>query len=422
MLFIDIIKKITDKYLNNYGVLIENFAFLSILQVVVYILPLITLPYLVRVLGVEKYGLIAFASSFITYFQIITDYGFCLSATREVSVHRDDKNKVSEIFSSVMIIKLGLLGLSLVLMLTILHFFEYFLNEWKLYVFTFMTVIGTTLFPVWFFQGIERMRYITILNITSNLIFTILIFVFIKHSTDYIYVPLISSLGMIVSGSLALWIIITNFKIVLFIPKRQIMIDTLKDSTQFFLSRASVSIYTSSNTFFLGLFTSTQAVGYYSAAEKLYIAAQALYQPMIQVIYPFVSKNKNRIFYKSLFKYVFFINSIFCIILFFNTDKLINMLYGSGFQESILVLKIFCVGLFVVIPSILLGYPFLGALGFQRYANASVIFGSIFHLFALIIISKFFLSIYSVAVLVILTELLVLSVRIYGINKHKLWS
>lgn len=418
--FIEIIKqKFQSKEIR---VLVENFFSLSALQIFGYVLPLITLPYLVRVLGVEKYGLVAFATAFVAYFQILTDYGFNLSANREISINRNNKQQINKIFSSVMIIKSLLLILSFSLMIVIVWSFDKFNVNWQLYVFAFGMVLGNVLFPVWFFQGMEKMKYSTILNILAQVIFTLAIFVFIRVENDFIYVPLINSMGFIVAGILSLLLIYKDFKVKFVRPESNFLLETFKDSTQFFLSRASVSIYTSSNAFFLGLFTSPIFVGYYAAAEKLYGAAQGLYQPLIQALYPFMSHKKNKAFYKKIFKIVVLVNVVLCIVLFMMSGFLVNILFGTNFQESANILKIFCIALLVVAPSQLLGYPFLAAFGYPKYANLSVILGSIIHLAMLIILAiSSYLNIYSVAMLVFATETIVLIIRLYGIKKHKLW-
>jgi len=402
--------------------LIENFFSLTILQGVNYILPLITLPYLVRVLGPEKFGLIAFAQAFIQYFNILTDYGFNLSATREISIHRENKEKVSEVFSSVMIIKFILLILSFVIITIIVFSFEKFRRNWLIYYLAFGMVIGQAIFPVWFFQGMEKMKYITFLNVTAKLIFTISTFAFIHKTSDYIYVPLLNSLGFLTSGFLAVWVIIRNFNVRIYVPHLRVLIKYLKDSSQYFLSRVSVSIYTSTNAFVLGLFTNNKVVGYYSIAEKLYIALQQLYYPLVSTLYPYVAHKKNVHLYRKIFKLSILINVIIVFILFILSNYIIEIVFGNELEVSAKVLKILLLSALIVVPSILLGYPFLAALGFANYANISVILGSLLHLLGLGILSALDkISIYSVAFTVIITETFVLTIRLYGVTKHKLW-
>lgn len=401
-------------------VLLENFLSLSMLQVANYLFPLITLPYLVRVLGPEKYGLIAFAQAFIGYFQILTDYGFNLSATVRVAMHKEDKEKLQNILNSVITIKFGLMVLSLILLTLLVISFEKFKQDREIYYLTFGVVIGTVLFPVWFFQGMERMKYITLLNIFTKGIFACAIFIFIKTQGDYWAVPLLNAVSSILAGVLSLWLIHKNFGInVKLIYSPTLLKEYFIYSSKFFLSRISVSIYTSSNTFVLGLFINNTAVGYYSVGEKLYQFLQYIYYPLNQVLYPYMASTKNSIFFRMIFKIVLLFNIVLVVLFFLLANKIFNILFPSQFAcESIIVFRILLIALFVVIPSMMMGYPFLAAMGYSDIANKSVIYGSLIHMFGLstLAFSKH-INIYSVAFMVIISESLVFVYRLYYFNK-----
>ncbi len=402
--------------------LLSNFFSLSVLQVFTYILPLLTLPYLVRVLGVDKFGLVMFAQSFIIFFNIFVDFGFNLSATKEVSIYRDDKDKLTEIFSSVMTIKLILILVSLLVLSVIVLSFEKFSKDCNLYFITFLWVVGQALFPIWYFQGVEKMKYITIVNISSKLLFTIAIFVFINEEADYILVPVFNGLGFIVGGVYSLWIIKKYFKQGFKLQKINVLISYFRESSQFFLSRVSVVLYTSANAFVLGLFTNTTMVGYYSIAEKLYQALQGLYSPIVQILYPYIAKYKNIPLFKKIFCFAILVNICGLIFLYLFGENVFAVLFTQKIGiESLKVFNIFLLVALFVVPSILLGYPVLGALGFATYANKSVIYGSILHILGLGVLSMFnSINIYSVAFMVLLTEILVLSLRVFWVRRNHL--
>ncbi|MFQ5453712.1 MAG: flippase [Candidatus Zixiibacteriota bacterium] len=397
--------------------LIENYFSLSVLQGANYLLPLITLPYLVRVLGAEKFGLVMFAQAFMQYFIIFSDYGFNLSATREISVNRDNRQKVSEIYSSIMIIKTVIILLSFGILAFVVFFFTKFRDDWLFYFLAYGMVVGQAYFPIWFFQGMEKMKFITILNITAKVVFTVLVVAIVREPEDFIYVPFFTSLGYLVAAVSSLWIIFKRFKVSLMVPPIKIIYGYLKDSTQFFLSRVSVSFYTNSNTFVVGLVLGNTAAGFYSAAEKLFNAMVMLYKPLADTLYPFMSHKKDLRLYKKIFIVTSGFNLVFCALVFLFSGFIINLIYGDGFQLSAELLKIFSILCAILVPSVLLGYPLLAAMGYPRYANYSVIIASLVHLVILGIMIPF-LNIYLVAILLIITQLIVILIRIYGIKKN----
>ncbi len=268
----------------------DNFIALMVLQGVNYLVPLIVFPYLVRVLGIDGFGLYNFIFYVIWMGVVISDYGFDLTATKLVSIHREDKKKLHEIFSAVMQIKL-LLAFAFLLFLTLLILlFDKFAKDALLYYLAFGFVIGQALFPVWFFQGIERMRYITLLNGISKLIFTLLIFVFVHSKADLDLVFLFNALGSIIAGVLALIIATKQFG-VKFIPQSyEVLRFYLIDGWYVFLSRIAVEMYTSLNIVILGLFVNDTTLGYFSIVEKIIRALGNILEPLTRAAYPYLAK------------------------------------------------------------------------------------------------------------------------------------
>jgi polysaccharide transporter, PST family len=400
--------------------LFENFMSLSALQTAGYIIPLITLPYLVRVLGPEKFGLVMFAQAFATYFVLLTEYGFKLSATREVSINRNNKEKISEIFCSVYFVKMTLLLISFLIFTTLVFSIPRFNVEHLVFMFSFIMVLGNLIFPVWLFQGMEKMKYITIINVLVKTVFVIPIFLFIKSQSDYAYVPLINSLGFLVSGIIAFYWGIKIFRIKLFLPSVQHIVHQFKEGWYIFISTIAISLYTTSNVFILGLFTNNTIVGYYSAAEKLINAARGLLHPVSQSIYPHISrlasesKEKALIFIKKLIKIIGGGTLILSLIIFILATPIINLALGSQYQQSIVILRILASLPFIIGLSNIFGIQLLLPFNIKKLFTLSIVIPSILHIALLFFVSFLYKEI-GVAILVIFTETSILLFRVGGI-------
>ncbi len=396
--------------------LVENVFSLSMLQVANFILPLVTIPYLVRVLGAEKFGLVMFAYAFNQYFVMLIDFGFNLSATREIALSRNNPQRINAIFWSIIVIKTVFLMFGFIILLSVINYFDKFRIDYQIYLLSYGVAVGQAYFPVWFYQGMEKMKFVTLLNVIAKLIFALLLFIIVNKPDDYIYVPLMNSLGFITASLISFYLVKKVFKVKFVIPNLSFMILMIKKSSSFFISRAAVSFYTNSNAFVIGLVLGNVSVGYYTAAEKLFNAIGALYVPLNDSLYPYMSKRKDIKTYKQVFAVASASNLLLCCFIYLFSFEIISLIYGSGFEQSASLLKFFAILACIIVPSVLLGYPLLAALGYPGYANYSVVIAAAVHVLMLVIVIPI-LSLKLVVILLILTQLVVIVIRIVGVRK-----
>lgn len=329
--------------------LITNFLSLASVQGLNFILPLVTLPYLLLVLGPNKYGLVSFAQAFIQYFIIFTDYGFNLLATRDISIARNDKQKLSTIFSNVMVVKLILLIMSLVILIILLILVPKFKHDSLIYIYTFGMVVGNVLLPTWFFQGIEEMKVISILNIIAKTIFTLGIFVFVKEQSQYLYVPIFNSLGYISIGLIGIYLVIFRYRIHFSRPSVGDIVQQLNEGWHIFFSTMLTSVYTTSNVFVLGFFANNTVVGYYSSAERIIKAILSVITPIVQTLYPFLSnalqesKEKTIALLNKIFIFITVFMLLLSLVVGFFAKPIVDIALGTEYEPIIPLLQILSV-------------------------------------------------------------------------------
>lgn len=360
------------KIISNNKVLVKNFTSLSLLQLANYIFPVITLPYLVRVLGPEKYGVINFAAAFSAYFVIITDYGFNLSATQEISVNRNDKEKVSEIFSSVLTIKIILFFLSSGIFFLIVNMFELFSNDAGLYSIMFIGVVGIVLFPLWVYQGVEQMKYILIINVAIRSVTIVSIFLLVKVENDYLLLAVIYTITQVMTGITGLFFAIRKFDLRYLFPSKVQLLEQLKKGWNLFLSSIWINLYTTSNVFILGLFAPNSVVGYYSAADKVRIAFQGILSSMSQSVFPYVNKllaesyQKFLSFNRKLLKISVIIGIIISSSLFLFAEPIVKIVLGNEYSPSVIVLRIIAWLPLIIFLSNVFGIQTMLPLNYQK--------------------------------------------------------
>ena len=407
----------------DHKILIKNFSSLTILQISNYLFPLITFPYLVRVLGPEKFGLINFAAAFVAYFTVLTDYGFNLSATREISIHRKDIEKVSSLFSNVMTTKLILFFAGAIVFLPLLFLIPKFSADYPIYLGTYLFVFGSVLFPVWFFQGMEQMKYITIINIGVKALWLVSIFVFIKSSADVLTLVFLNSGSLIIIGVISLIVIKKKFNVFFKRPLAKEIKRQLSEGWYYFVSTASITLYTNSNIFILGLFTNNEVVGYFAAADKLRMAIQGLFGNAAQTVFPHLSlmfkesKIKAVRFVKKYLRLSLLAAAIVTLTVFIFSREIVIVILGQNYLSSLPVFRVILFLPIIILISNIYGIQVMLNLGYKKEFFKVIFYAGIGNLvLSFVLVPKFYAI--GTAFAVTITEIIV-SLGMWGFTHRK---
>lgn len=336
-----------DKLSRNKTVL-ANFSYLSLLQVFTILFPLLTYPYLLRVIGLELYGVIIFAQTIINYVSLVINFGFNMSGARDVAVHKEDKVRLSQIVSSTYLCKFILWIVCLIVYLSVISIVPFFRDYYWVYLLSFLLTLNELLLPIWFFQGIEKMKYITIVNLSARLLFVAAIFLFVREREDYLLVPFLNGIGAILAGGLSLYIVLGKENINLSVIPVKDLKSAYKESFPLFVSSLSTQIYVNVNKLVIGSFLGMSEVSIYDMADKVLHLMKLPISMMAQAVFPKISRERNICFVNRVMFLVAGTVLLAYICVFIGSDWIVYLFTGEYMEEASTIMRLLGVSAILV--------------------------------------------------------------------------
>ncbi len=327
--------------------LVKNIFSLVIVQVANYVLPLISIPIVVRVIGPDNFGIINYYSAFVAYFMLLINYGFDYSGTRVIAAEPYNIEKRNLHFTKILYAKLMLFLISIILFFISLTFISHSQTETKVAIYTFLIAVSWVITPNWFFQGMQELKKLALFNFLSKLIFNLMIIFLIVKKEHFIWQPLILSLSQIFVSIISLLYAIKKFGINLMKTSFSAVFRLLWIDKMIFFSMLATHLYTDTNIVILGFYETKEHIGYFTAAWRLtFVFLVLLSLPTSQALFPYIAASFSKSIEKGILQIrrilpiIIYASLGFSVVLFFFGGIIIRNFYGEGFQPAVVVFRI----------------------------------------------------------------------------------
>lgn len=413
--------KIKDIIYRN-KIIVSNFSYLALLEIFILIAPLITYPYLVKVLGKELYGWVITGQITATYASIFIDFGFRRVSAKYVAETRENILALSRVVSTVVTLRLLLWFIALFFYIGIILAIPSYRGHWILFVFSYGITFASVLFPDFYFQGIERMRSITWINIFSRSLFLISTFIFIKEPSEYVFVPALWSVGYLLGGIFSLYIIFHKHGVHYITPRYKDFKFHLRETTPIFLSDVMLNVKDKFNYNLMGGILGMADVVIYDLGTKIVSLLSKPTMIFSTVIFPKMSRKPNVQTTKHIMFALLILSILLVTIIYFFLPNIVYFFLREEidlFPLHIYLLVPVLTGLSYYIPS-----SVFVAFGKNKYVLYSTLFSSLSYVLLLIIMWAYGIlnSITSFIVLTVMTCFfetvfrLILSAKIFKEN------
>lgn len=381
------------------------------MQIANYAVPLLLLPFLTRQLGMEAFGMVAITLAAIQLAFVLTDYGFSLSATYSISTNRENTDFVNQKISAIFGAKALLVSL-LAVALIIASQTVPSLQAYTTYIIAaFIAICAQAFQPIWLFQGIERMKNITLYTVLTKVLYAILVLQLIRSPEDAVTVIYCWSAAQVIGLLASLYFMYSAGYRVSW-PSLQTVRHEFVDGAQFFWSRLAVAVYTSASTLVVGSQSAAQAAQF-AVCEQIYKAGQNVSAPLNSALYPYMAKKKDWRTFLTIAIASCIILSIGCATIALFSKEILNFLFGDLYTNANGILIIFMLTTVINHMAMSFGYTAFSAIGRLDIPNKTVFAGAAFYISAVALGYLFFeLNALYFTTTILITEFMVMLLRI----------
>lgn len=399
--------------ISEYKQVILNFINLAFVQAANLLLPLITIPYVIRTVGFENFGLVAFATSIVNYFSVFINYGFNLTATKAVSQNRNDSHYLNKLFCTVTYSKVLLSFTSILIFLVLSILIVSIKNNFYVYLYLLLSIIFTNLSPDWFFQGIQQLKFLTYLNLSLKIISTILTFFLIKVTSDYYYLAIIPFINSVFLFAISHLYIQIKHKFRYLRVDLSSIFKELYQGRFIFLSQVKITFFNNFNTVVLGFLTDNKIVGIFSSADKIIKVFSSIQVPIVTALFPHIAmkikNSRETVFYelKKIAIYGSVLYGAILIILFILAPWISQIMFGAEVDQIALLIRIMSfIPLFIFINN-LFGTQYLLNTGLEKKFLINLIIAALLNVVIIFPLTYYFKAI-GTSFSIFITELFVL--------------